>query len=68
MIEKLLIGIAGLIILLVAVVTILAFVLPTELRAERAVTINKPKADVFAYVKMLKNQNDWGRGSKRTRR
>jgi len=60
MIEKLLIGIAGLIILLVAVVTILAFVLPTELRAERAVTINKPKAYVFAYVKMLKNQNDWG--------
>lgn len=60
MIKKLLIGLVGLIILLVAVVAILAFVLPTELKAERSITINKPKAEVFTYVKMLKNQNDWG--------
>jgi len=60
MIKKLLIGIVGLIILLVAFVTILAFVLPTELKAERSITINKPRAEVFTYVKMLKNQNDWG--------
>jgi len=60
MIKKLLIGIVGLIILLVAVAAVLSFVLPTALKAERDVTINKPKAEVFAYAKMLKNQNDWG--------
>jgi hypothetical protein len=60
MIKKLSIGIGGLIILLVAVAAILAFVLPTEIKVERDVTINKPRAEVFSYLKMLKNQNDWG--------
>ncbi len=36
------------------------FVLPTELKVQRVVTINKPSSEIFAYVKLIKNQNEWG--------
>jgi hypothetical protein len=60
MIKKILIAVLALAVLLVATVVILAFALPGDYRVERQITINKPKAEVFGYLKMLKNQRDWG--------
>src|SRR5829696_6394580 len=60
MIKKILLTIAALIVLLIAAVVILAFTVSPDYRVEREVTINRPKSDVFAYVKKLKNQNNWG--------
>ncbi len=60
MIKKILLAIAGLLVLLIAAVVILTLVAPQDYRVEREIVINKPKAEVFAYLKMLKNQNEWG--------
>ena len=60
MIKKILLAIAALIVLLVAAVVILAFTVKTDFKVEREITINRPKAEVFDYVKHLKNQNYWG--------
>jgi uncharacterized protein YndB with AHSA1/START domain len=65
MIKKILLAIVALLVLLVAGVVILAFAVSPEYKVEREVTINRPKADVFAYVKKLKNQNTWGPWSKK---
>ncbi|MFL6467387.1 MAG: SRPBCC family protein [Pyrinomonadaceae bacterium] len=60
MIKKILIAIILVALVLVVGVAIAAFVSPTDFKVERAVTINRPKAEVFNYVKLLKNQNEWG--------
>ena len=60
MIKKILIVVLAVIVLLAATVVILAFAVKTDVKVEREVTINRPKADVFGYVKNLKNQNEWG--------
>jgi hypothetical protein len=60
MLKKILIAVLALIVLLVATVVILAFTIKTDFKVEREVTINRPKAEVFDYVKKLKNQNYWG--------
>lgn len=60
MIKKILIAVLVLIVLLIATLAVLAFMAPTAFKVERSITINKPKAEVFAYVKNLKNQNEWG--------
>jgi hypothetical protein len=51
---------AGLVLLLIVAIAALVFLTKTEYKVEREITINKPRADVFAYAKMLKNQNEWG--------
>ena len=63
--KKVLSIIAGLIILAVIGIAVLIFVTPTDFEVEREVVINKPKAEVFSYLKMLKNQNEWGPWTKR---
>lgn len=47
---------------LVAIIAIaaLVFLSPADYKVEREITINRPRAEVFAYAKILKNQNDWG--------
>ena len=65
MIKKILLAIAALIVLLIAAVVILAFTVNGDHKVEREITINKPKAEVFSYIKMLKNQNDWGPWAKK---
>jgi uncharacterized protein YndB with AHSA1/START domain len=45
----------------VALALILAFFVNGDYAVEREVTINKPKHDVFAYVKYLKNQNNYSK-------
>lgn len=44
---------------IVTVIVILALVAPTDFRVEREVIINRPKAEVFAYIRSLKNQDNW---------
>jgi uncharacterized protein YndB with AHSA1/START domain len=53
--KKVLYVIIGLVIL-VCLVGLLA---PKDFAVEREVTINKPVDEVFAYLKQLKNQNEW---------
>ena len=60
MIKKVLIALALIIVVVIAGIAIAAYVSPTDFKVERSVAINKPKADVFNYVKYLKNQNEWG--------
>jgi hypothetical protein len=43
----------------VVVILIAALILPTDFRLEREIIINRPKPEVFAYVRSLKNQNNW---------
>lgn len=53
---------AGLALLsLVALVLLVALFVPKAMHAEKEVVINKPKDDVFAYVKQLKNQNEYSK-------
>ncbi|HUC82874.1 MAG TPA: SRPBCC family protein [Flavisolibacter sp.] len=49
------------ILLLIAVALITALFVKQEMHAEREVIINKPKAEVYDYVKYLKNQNDYSK-------
>ncbi len=65
MIKKILVLVLALIVLLVATVVVLAFSISGDYKVERAVTINKPKSEVFSYLKILKNQNDWGAWAKK---
>jgi hypothetical protein len=36
------------------------YLAPTDYSVQRDVTVNKSPEEVFAYVKILKNQNEWG--------
>ncbi|REL26263.1 polyketide cyclase [Thalassotalea euphylliae] len=49
--------VALVIVVIIALPLIVALFLPDSYEVERQVTINKPKADVYAYIKSLKNQN-----------
>lgn len=49
------------IVLLVAVALITALFVKKDYAVERQITINKPKQEVFAYVKYLKNQNNYSK-------
>lgn len=44
---------------LVLLIVILVLAVPTDFRMEREIVINKPKDEVFTYVKSLKNQDKW---------
>lgn len=65
MIKKMLIAIAGIIVLPGAVIIVLTMVAPSDVKVERSITVNKPKAEVFAYLKNLKNQSTWGPWAKK---
>lgn len=58
---KILKRIGLLLLALIALVLITALFVKKEMHAEREVVINKPKEDVFNYVKYLKNQNDFSK-------
>ena len=53
--KKILIGLVG----IVALLLIVALFVKKEYSVEREVVIGKPTADVFAYVKFIKNQNNY---------
>lgn len=50
---------------IIAVLVIIGLIAPTNYAVEREIAINKPKAEVFEYVKSLKNQDNWSVWSKR---
>lgn len=53
--KNILIGLAGLVLLMLVV----AFFVKSDYAVVRSVTINKPKSEVFEYVKFLKNQDNF---------
>ena len=63
--KKILIVLGSLFVLFLVVTLILIGVAPQEFGVEREVVINRPKAEVFEYVRQLKNQSEWGPWMKR---
>ena len=51
--------IGGVVLVIVAGLTVASFVSPTKYAVSRAVVVNKPKTEVFDYLKLLKNQDDF---------
>lgn len=49
---------------IIALALIVALFVNKDMKASREIVINKPKADVFAYIKQLKNQNNYSKWSK----
>lgn len=60
MVKKILVILGGLVLFAIIVLVVLVFVTPSDYKVERAVTINKSRADIMNYVKLIKNQNEWG--------
>ncbi len=56
---KLIVGFVGVIFLIFVGLLVLSFVAPTEFNVERETVVVKPKAEVFAFLKPLKNQTEW---------
>src|SRR5688572_10087943 len=65
MIKKIIITVLAVALVLVAVVGVVSLISPTDLKVERQATINKPKPEVFAYLKMLKNHRQWAAWQRR---
>lgn len=63
--KKLLAAIGAIVLLIAIGLVVLTLVTPTEFKVERETTIAKPVPEVFGYVKLLKNQNEWGPWAKR---
>jgi hypothetical protein len=61
MLKKILLGIVG----IIALLLIAALFVDKDFSAQRNIVINKPKAEVFAYLKSLKNQDNWSVWGKR---
>jgi hypothetical protein len=53
--RRILLGIVG----IIALLLVIALVLKKDYAVVREITINKPKAEVFNYIKYLKNQDDY---------
>lgn len=48
------------VLVLLAIPLIVAIFLPKDFQAERDIVIDKPKGEVFEYLKSLKNQDNYG--------
>lgn len=44
---------------IIAIVCIMGMIAPKDFKVEKEIVINKPKAEVFEYVKYLKNQDNF---------
>jgi len=60
MIKKLLLALLVVVVLVVGAAVAAIMMAPTDFRVERETTINKPRSEIYAYAKLLRNQNDWG--------
>src|SRR3954464_12688511 len=56
-IKKILLGL----VIIIAIVAIAALFVGDEMTIEKEITINKPKQEVFAYIKILKNQTHYSK-------
>ncbi len=54
--KKILIGLVA----LIALILVVALFVKKDFAAEKEVVVNKPKQEVFNYIKLLKNQNEYG--------
>jgi len=45
---------------LIALILIVAALAPKEFTSERRIVINKPRAEVFEYIRQVKNQDNYG--------
>lgn len=63
--KKILFIIGGFIALGMVAMLILIGIAPTEFGTEREVVIEKPRQEVFDYLRILKNQDTWGPWAKR---
>ena len=50
---------------IIALILVLHSIAPKTYEVSRTTTIDKPKAEVFNYLKFLKNQDDWAPWGKR---
>jgi uncharacterized membrane protein len=53
-------------VIIVAILLIVAIFVKKEYATERDIVINRPKQEVFDYIKYLKNQNEWSKFSTTT--
>lgn len=44
---------------IIAIIVILALIAPKTYHVSRSITVNKPIAEVFNYLKYIKNQDEW---------
>jgi hypothetical protein len=44
---------------LIALIILLAIIAPKHYSVERSISINRPLPEVFQYLKLIKNQDDW---------
>ena len=54
--KRILVAIVSIVVLLL----IVALFVPKEFKTEKEITINKPKQEVFDYIKLVKNQDNFG--------
>ena len=57
--KKVLTALVAIVLLVVVAAVIAMLVTPTSFAVERDIVINKPKSEVFTYLKSVKKQNDW---------
>lgn len=50
---------------IIALLLIVALFVDKDFSAQRSIVINKPKAEIFAYIKLLKNQDTWSAWGKK---
>lgn len=55
MMKKILFGVG----IIICLVVVAGFLAPTKFHIEREIVINKPKAEVFNYLKIVKNADKW---------
>ncbi|MDH3529832.1 MAG: SRPBCC family protein [Acidobacteriota bacterium] len=58
--KRVLMILAALVLILMLICGALIAFAPTSFAVEREITIDKPINEVFEYVKLIKNQNEWG--------
>lgn len=47
------------VLIVIVLIIILAFLAPKKYDVSRSISINKPLPEVFSYLKLLKNQDNW---------
>ncbi len=57
--KKIFAGLVGIVLFLVLVLGVMSLLAPSDFAVEREVVINRPKGEVFDYLLLVKNQNDW---------
>ncbi len=51
--------------IIVSIVSFLAFIAPRNYHVSRSIVIKKPKTEVYDYIKFLKNQDEWSPWNKK---